>query len=214
MKRIAYFLLSLVLALSLTVPALALDGQVIYTQNSKKFIFLPGGKESPTDLFPEFKDVMPGDKLEQKILLKNDISNNCKVKVYMRALGAHPNSKEFLSQLQLTVHKGTDTELFKASADATAQLSDWVYLGTLYSGGQCELSAVLDVPVTLDNQFKQMIGFLDWEFAVEELPIEPTDPEPPKTGDETPVWLWLSLLAVSACAIIVLIAVRKKKEED
>ncbi|MBR4057105.1 MAG: LPXTG cell wall anchor domain-containing protein [Oscillospiraceae bacterium] len=185
-----------------------------YQKGAEKFIFLPGSEYSPTDLFPNFKDVMPGDSIQQKILVKNDAANNCKVKVYMRALGAHEDSAAFLSQLDLTVAKGTDTVMFDAPADQTAQLTDWVCLGTLYSGGECELIVTLDVPVTLDNRFMDLVGYLDWEFAVEELPVEPEDPRPPQTGDESQILLWAIVLAVSLTMIIVLLFSRKKKEKE
>ena len=202
------------LILSLTMSAAALDGQVVYAQGAEKFFFLPGTTYSPTDLFPNFKDVMPGDTIEQRILVKNDISNDCKVKVYMRALGAHEDSVEFLSQLKLTVTKETDTALFEAAADQTAQLTDWVYLGTLYSGGECELIATLEVPVTLDNQFKKLVGYLDWEFAVEELPVEPSDPKPPATGDNSRMLLWAGLLAGSVSALILVPVMARHKKTD
>ena len=104
----------------------------------------------------------------------------------------------------------TDTILFDAAAHETAQLTDWVYLGTLYSGGEVDLNVTLDVPVTLDNQFKDLVGYLDWEFAVEELPVEPSDPEPPKTGDDARLWLWIGMAAVSLLVLLLLILVRKK----
>lgn len=214
MKRFLTFCLTLLILFSCACPAAAQDGQVIYAEDAEKFFFLPGSNYSPTDLFPNFKDVMPGDTIEQRIVVKNDISNDCKVKVYMRALGAHADSVEFLSQLDLTVTKGTDTIMFDAPADQTAQLTDWVYLGTLYSGGECELIVTLDVPVTLDNRFKSLIGYLDWEFAVEELPVEPTDPRPPKTGDDSHIWLWAAVMAGSLVLLILLILIRRKKKEE
>ena len=131
----------------------------------------------------------------------------------MRALGAQADSTEFLSQLNLTVTKGTDTVMFDAPADQSAQLTDWVYLGTLYSGGECELIVTLDVPVTLDNQFKNTAGYFDWEFAVEELPVEPTDPEPPKTGDNSQILLWSLLMISSLFMLVILLFGRKKKEK-
>ena len=216
MKRFFAFCLTLALALSLALPAHAADGQVIYSQGDEQFFFEPGSDYSPSDLFPNFKDVMPGDSLEQRIVVKNDIKNNCKVKVYIRALGTHADSQPFLSQLHLSVEKADDTIMFDAPADQTAQLTDWVYLGTLYSGGECELIVTLDVPVTLDNQFKNLVGYLDWELAVEELPVEPTDPEPPKTGDSSHIWLWMAMAAVSMVAVIwlIFVPVKKKKEEN
>ena len=72
---------------------------------------------------------------------------------------------------------------------------------------------MLDVPVTLDNQFKNQIGYLDWEFMIEEYPIEPSDPVAP-TGDNTPVYLYAAAAAVSALAIVCLLLMLRKKEEN
>lgn len=215
MKRVLSCALVLALLMSIAMTASAADGNVIYSGDSGKFIFQPGSEYSPTDLFPNFKDVMPGDTLSQPITVKNDASNKVKIKVYMRSLGAHEDSVEFLSQLQLRVEQVSDTILFEAPADQTAQLADWVCLGTLYSGGQVDLNVLLDVPVTLDNDFKKLVGYLDWEFMIEEYPIEDTDPIVP-TGDETPVGLYIGVLAGSAAiiAILIVLLTKKKKKED
>lgn len=214
MRKCFAIFLACILLLSCALPAAAADGNVTYKQGAKKFIFQPGTEYSLTDLFPNFKDVMPGDTLRQEILVKNDRANNCKIKIYMRALGAHENSEDFLSQLELTVTKGTDTVLFDAPADQSAQLANWVYLGTLYSGGACELIVSLDVPVSLDNRFKNAVGYLDWEFAVEELPVESTDPKPPQTGDDSRIQLWTGMLVGSLGLAMILLLGRKKKKND
>ena len=218
MKKILTILWVCVLLLS-SMPVAAAEGNVTYAGKSKDFIFAPGSDYSPTDLFPNFKDVMPGDSLTQPITVKNDASNKVKVKIYMRSLGAHEDSQEFLSQLHLRVEKSennTMAYMFDAAASETAQLTDWVLLGTLYSGGEVNLNVILDVPVELDNMFQQKIGYLDWEFMIEEYPIEPTDPQPPYTGDDFQIWIWVGLMAVSLTAIVILILLgkRRKKEED
>jgi LPXTG-motif cell wall-anchored protein len=159
---------------------------------------------------------MPGDTLTQKITVKNDASNKVKVKIYMRSLGAHEDSVEFLSQLGLKVQKSSENEMaymFDAAADETAQLTDWVCLGTLYSGGEVNLDVTLSVPVELDNMFQNLIGYLDWEFMIEEFPIEPDDPQPPKTGDETNVGVWLAVMIGSGAMLIILLLRRKKEQE-
>lgn len=214
MKKLILFVLAAVLLLG-SMTVYAADGTVTYSGDAGKFIFAPGSDYSPTDLFPEFKDVMPGDTLTQKITVKNDASNKVKVKIYMRALGAHENSQEFLSQLGLLVQKSGDSPLdylFAAASSETAQLTDWVCLGTLYSGGEIDLNVTLAVPVELDNAYSSQIGYLDWEFKVEEFPIEDTDPEPPKTGDEFKPLLWGGVMAVSAIAILLLVFRRKEKQ--
>ena len=216
MKKSIVFLCISALLLSCVMPVFAADGNVTYSGDAGKFIFAPGSEYSPTDLFPNFKDVMPGDSITQPITVKNDASNKVKVKIYMRSLGARGDSAEFLSQLRIRVEKSDNNimaYMFDAAANETAQLTDWVCLGTLYSGGEVDLNVILDVPVELDNAYQQQIGYLDWEFMIEEYEIEPTDPEPPKTGDDFQIWIWLGLMLMSLLALVILILAWKQGDK-
>ena len=159
---------------------------------------------------------MPGDSIAQFITVKNDASNHVKIKIYMRSLGAHEGSEAFLSQLRLRVEKSEENTMaymFDAAAHETAQLTDWVCLVTLYSGGEVNLKLILDVPVTLDNHYQKQIGYLDWEFMIEEYEVEPGDPKPPKTGDDFHTGVWMGLF-VSLAAILLLVIVRKRREKE
>ena len=213
-------LIKLMICLSLIVMTTALtanrisaeDGNVTYDGNAKDFIFAPGSEYSPTDLFADFKDLMPGDSVSQKITIDNDISKEVKIKIYMKSLGADQQSQEFLSQLSLTVVQDGKTNLFDAPASETAQLTDWVYLGTLYSGGKIDLDVTVSVPITLGNDFQDAVGKLTWEFMVEELPVETTDPRP--TGDNRNIYVAMTVMSVSAAALTVVLALKKKKEQE
>ena len=207
MKKFAALLLIVFLTASGAVRTAAEDGNVTYSGNSGKFIFAPGSSHSPTDLFPNFKDVMPGDSVRQRIVVRNNADHKVKVKIYMRSLGAHKDSEAFLSQLKLRVTKVTDTIMFDATADETAQLTDWVLLGTLYSGGEAELDVVLEVPVTLDNTYQRQIGYLRWQFMIEELPIDPDDPQPP-TGDTSNLSLYVKLMIGSGVLLMSFLLIR------
>lgn len=217
MKKVFALLSALTLVMACVLPAYAADGTVTYSGNAGQFIFQPGSDKSLTDLFPNFKGVMPGDTLTQRITVKNNADNKVKVKIYIRSLGAQEDSKEFLSQLHLTVEKSADNEMaymFDAAADQRGELFEWVCLGTLYSGGEVNLDVTLTVPVELDNKFQNRTGNLDWQFMIEEFPVDPEDPNPP-TGDSFNMPLYLGVLGVSGLTVLILLIFWfKKKDKD
>lgn len=205
-KFLYAFLCAIAVCILSVLPAAAQGGQVTYNGDAGQFVFAPGSGYSLTDLFTDFKEVMPGDSISQNITIKNEASEKVDVKVFMRSLGAQPGYEDFLSQLKLTVETQDGTVLFDAPADETAGLTDWVYLGCVYSGGTAELKVTLEVPVTLDNSYKNMLGYLDWEFKVEEYPVEmPTaTPGIPDTGDQAnlAVWTWVCIAAVVMLSVM------------
>ncbi len=217
MRRLISLFAALSLLLCLAIGVSAENANVTYSGNAGEFVFSPGSDHSLTDLFLNFKGVMPGDSLQQRITVRNDASHNVKVKIYLRSLGADEFSEDFLSQLHLHVTKSAENDMaymFDAAADETAQLTDWVCLGTLYSGGTVNLDVTLDVPVALGNEFQNQSGTIDWMFRVEEFPIEATDPKPAPTGDDTALLPAVIVMTVSAAALILLIIFNKRKQRS
>lgn len=210
--KLCTLLLVITLVASLGVTAYA-SGTVTYNPKANTFIFDPGSRHSPTDLFTDFKNVMPGDTITDQIQIRNGISNRVKVKVYLRSLGAQENTEDFLSQLKLTVEQKGDSILFAAPADETAQLTDWVYLGTVYSGGKITLDLKLEVPITMGNEYQNDIGIIDWQFKIEEFPIEPTDPRLPQTGDASNIIVYSGVMVISLGALILLLIAKRKKDK-
>ena len=210
MKKFLTVCLILTLVLSISVTAFAAEGNVMYDGDAAKFLFAPGSKHSPSDLFADFKDVMPGDTISQKILIKNKASNKVQAKIYLRALGAHDGSADFLSQLQLDVEVVGKQEHYASAADQAGELAQWKCLGTFDSGDEAELNVTLTVPTSLESQYMDQIGMLDWEFIVEEIPV---DPSVPQTGDAARPVLYLCLFAGGLIGLLlILLAMRRKKK--
>ena len=91
MKRRAFRLICsavLLAALALNGLTAGAAGSVTYDGSAQSFIFAPGSAYSPTDLFSDFKGVMPGDSLMQQIIIDNDVEKDVKIKLYIRSDGA------------------------------------------------------------------------------------------------------------------------------
>ena len=183
-KKAGIILAGFLIATVMTCTSVFAKGEVTYDGDAKEFIFEPGSNYSPTDLFENYKGVMPGDSLTDTIIVTNKNITDKKVKIYIRSLGAQLDTDDFLSKLTLTVKQNGDTVLFEASPTEKAQLTDWVLLGTLSPGGSTELLITLNVPIDLDSKYMDTYGYLDWEFMVEEMPDE--TPSPTKTPSVTP----------------------------
>lgn len=209
--KICTFLLVLCVVFSMASVAYA-DSTLQYVGGTKEFVYAPDGTDAPDNLFDTFQEVMPGDVLTDTIRIRNDASKAVKIKLYLRSLGAQNDTEAFLSQLKLTVEQKDGGVLFSGPADETGQLTDWVYLGTLYSGGEVTLDLNLEVPITLDNAFQDKDGQIDWELRADEFPVEDSDPKAPQTGDRSNPLLYVILLAVSAL-VLILVAVMSKRRK-
>ncbi len=204
-------LLAAVLLFSLMTVSVS-AGTVTYDGTAQEFVFAPGSEQSPTDLFENFKNVMPGDTLEQEIVVKNTASDKVQVQIYLRSLGADAKTTDLLSKMHMTVTAvDGDKKLYDAPADQTAQLTEWTSLGKFDTGAAMKLKVTLQVPIELDNSYQEVSDSITWEFKADEIPVEvPSDP----TGDATNVWLWIVVLAVSAVAVLLLILFGRKKKND
>ena len=160
-KLISAFLI-VALLLGICPTAFAADSSITYVNGAEKFVFVPDD-----DLFDNFKNVMPGDTIEQKITVKN--GSNKMVKIFLRAV-ANENTvmQGFLQQLSMTVKQG-DKTLFDASPAELDGLKENVLLGQFAPNTGIDLVVNLKVPITLGNEYARLTGGVDWVFTVEEV---------------------------------------------
>lgn len=195
-KQIFSFPLVALLIMGLSVTTLAAESSVTFEEN-KVIVFEPGSTYTDTDLFDNFKAVMPGDTLYENITIENQNSDYNYLEVYMRAIlhdedgnpisdkvlaeltadgrrGATPELAymlDFLSKLSIKVWKGTDlipsNLIYEGSPNQLDGLAANVYLGMLGQNESLELTVELTVPLELDNEYANRIGEVDWVFYVE-----------------------------------------------
>ena len=203
-KLIAILLLALLLCGS------ALASSATYVDQDELFVFKPGSEYEVTDMFENFKGVLPGDVLEEVITVEN--SSDAQVRIWLKCkYDAYVTTaaKDFLNQLKLTVVSG-DTEIFEAAADEKGQLTESKLLGTFKKGGKVDLTVTLEVPTDLGSEYMGQVGVVPWTFIVEEIPEEET----PETGDWFRSGMWFAAAAVLAMAIIVLIIAQRRRRTE
>jgi len=231
MKKVFSLLLALMLVMSLAVPAAAAEtgGILTFFREGKNNTFsCKPGVQTATDLFDDgFKNVMPGDKITGYVYIKGNFKtfNEDSLKVWMRAMthSATDNKpvhtgitdvdhmNDFLSLLTLRVYNESKdgVKIFEGKANELDGLRENVYLGSFRKNGAILLRVELDVPITMGNEFKNDIGEVDWVFTVEAY----DDPsyDNPKTGDY--IMMAVAVMSVSAAALIVILAVKRKKKK-
>ncbi len=205
-KKLSAFLWALGMLLSLSVTVFAADSKVVF-DNSSLITYEPGSVYTSTDLFDNFKGVMPGDVLKEEIRVENECNSYDYIKVYMQAVPhdetGNPISPEVLKELQADNRKGARSDLeymydflkqlsmkvtqegsviYQESPDAPDGLASNVYLGELRWGQKVNLEVELTVPIELGNEYMDRIGEVDWVFTVEGY----HDPEPEPTPTPLP----------------------------
>ena len=196
-KKSISFILMLLLVMSFATTAFAADSSITFTGFSSGFEFQPGSEYTETDLFGNFKNVMPGDTVTETITFTNSAADCDFVNLYMRA-EAHDETDNPLTysetfentdgkdqanipgQRDETVATMTEflsklsmkvwngTELiYDASPDQLGGLKSNKFLGTFRTGETATLKVELSVPIELDNKYANRVGEVDWIFHVE-----------------------------------------------
>lgn len=201
-NKLASLLLALVMVLSLSVTAFAADSTITFNGAQEGFDFQPGSEYTATDLFDNFKNVMPGDKLTETIQVKNEASDCDYIKLYMRAVvhdengnpltyseafenaegkdqaGVEDRRDETVVAMQDFLSQLTmriyngDQLIYDASPDEAGALVNNVLLGSLSKGESLNLRVELDVPIELGNEYANRVGEVDWVFLAECIEYE------------------------------------------
>ena len=211
-KLLSSLTLCCILMFSTTLTALAADSAVTFNGESAGFSFKPGSEYTQTDLFDNFKNVMPGDTLSETIAVTNNATDCDYIKLYLRAVAHDEEGNPLTYSESFEAADGKDQagidgqrdETVVTMADFLAQLSMKVYngeeliyeaspdeldglaanvpLGTFRKGEATALTVELTVPIELGNEYASRVGEVDWIFTVEAL----FDPEPTPTPTPTP----------------------------
>lgn len=175
-KRCSSLTLALLILLALCATAFA--ASVTYGGLEAGFAFAPGSAYTASDLFENFKGVVPGDVLTGSVTFTNAATDCDFVRLYFRAeshdaqenppiaegTGSVEEMNDFLSKLMLKVYHGEEL-IFNGPANEASEEN--VFLGVFRTDESATLTVELSVPVELDNTYAARVGEVDWVFLVE-----------------------------------------------
>lgn len=232
MKKLYRAIFSLVLMLlvvtSLTVTAFAQSTQsgadIVYKGKNKLIISPKSGHHTSSDLFGNFKAVMPGDAKTETVTFRNEstTARTNYVKLYIVAVPHGETNipvdehitdvdemNDFLSNFTMTVAQG-GKEIFKGKPNEVGTFGGTgCLLGTFRKGEGTTLTVTLTMDIEADNTAANQEGEVDWKFITEEY----TSSKDPliQTGQlNQPIWV----LGVAGLVLVALgiVLVAKKKE--
>ena len=181
-KAITSLALMLLIPVSLASTAFAASPAITFRGFSGGFEFRPGSEYTETDLFDNFKNVMPGDTVTETVTFTNAAADSDYVNLYIRAEThdetANPLSgkvaetetaasmADFLSRLSMKVWNGAEL-IYAASPNELDGLKTDRFLGAFSAGETAVLTVELSVPADLGNEYANRVGEVDWVFHVE-----------------------------------------------
>lgn len=184
-KRVLSIVIALALVFSMSIVALA--DNIVSSIEPKVTLTAEGvfTFSDKNDLFASFKDMMPGDNLEQNIKVLSQRTGKVKIYLYARDCtlfneivetlpGETPaenihleekdtNTTELLDYVK--VKKGADILDLKAAGAGTAG----VYLGTFTKDMEITLNVAVNLPIELGNEYQDAEAYVDWIFYAEEV---------------------------------------------
>lgn len=189
-------------------PSIAYDG------NARQLTV--SGVEAPSggvDLFPAFKDLMPGDTREQPIKIEAKGVQG-RVSIFVRAV-VDEDAARALEPISLTatVSAGPSSGVLETGTP-TSVFAETAKVATFAADGNATLDLRLSVPTSVGNELADVSKTVRWEITAEDdsgkLDAIPARPEPAyktifsqltQTGDSIALGALIAVLVVAAIGI-------------
>lgn len=214
----AAFLLAPTSAYAADTPSIAYNG------NTRQLTV--SGTEASSggvDLFPAFKDLMPGDTREQLIKIEAKGVQG-QVSIFVRAV-VDEDTARALEPISLTaaVSTGPSSGLLETGTPASV-FAQTAKVATFASDGNATLDLRLSVPTSVSNELADASKTVRWEIIAEDdsgkLDAIPASPEPARksifsqltqTGDSIALGALVAVLIIAAIGIALAVWRRNKR---
>lgn len=195
------------------------DTEVIFQGEKKGFSF----STAESDLFANFKNLVPGCSRTQNIQIKNQSEKSVEISLYAEVTEQDKISQEeqelldkiLNKEAQIVVRNGKEI-LYKGPVSGNPSRKknsmgerNKISLGKFSAGSEKNLIVELSLSPMLEHSNEKLTGRIDWIFCAEgeETSIVSSVP---KTGDNTKIMMYICI-GIAAFLIFCLLVVRRNK---
>lgn len=197
-------------ALAAPVNAFADTPAIAYDGNARQLTVSGAtGTSGEPDLFPAFKDLMPGDVREQQIEIRAT-GVKSQVRVFVHAV-VDQETASLLSPITLTATVGDASTGWLQTETPGSVFARPTQIATFTGDGSTVLNLQLSVPTSVGNELADASKTIRWEITAEDdgetIPAQPAGSKKPSlfglaaTGDST-LTLLLVLLTIAIIAFM------------
>ena len=209
-----------VVALAVPARAFADSPAIAYDGNARQLTVTGAtGSSGEPDLFPAFKDLMPGDAREQQIEVRAT-GVKSQVRVFVRAVVDHETAY-MLSPITLTATVGDASAGWLQTGTPGSVFAYPTQIAAFTSDGSTVLNLQLSVPTSVGNELADANKAIRWEITAEDdgekILARPAGSKKPgllglaATGDNT-LALLLVLLALAIIAFIAALLLSRRNK--
>lgn len=207
---------------ALAVPAHAFaDTPAIFYDGNARQLTVSGATASSgeTDLFPAFKELMPGDEREQQIEIRAT-GVKSQVRVFVRAV-VDQETASLLSPIALTATVGDASADWLQTGTPGSVFAHPTQVATFTGDGSTVLNLQLSVPTSVGNELADASKTIRWEITAEDdgetIPAQPAGSKKPSlfglaaTGDSS-LALLLTLLTLAIIAFMAALILSRRNK--
>lgn len=220
-KNVRMFVLALCLLTAYVLPVYAKETKKLYFEQQNGKMVWNNVRGDDGNWFMSFTNMLPGGQYHDQLSIENGSQKT--YALYMQVLPIQQDEKkdELLELISMKVTLSSKT-LYEGTVSGKSynngNLQNVIYLGTYKPGEKDQINVEMELDKNVGLEYCDLLTKNDWKFMVTEItnPEKPNDhpgaPQtvyPPKTGDMTNSGMYIVILA---CAVALIIAIRKNKK--
>ena len=209
-----------IVTLAAPVRAFADTPTIAYDGNARQLtVSGASGSSGEPDLFPAFKDLMPGDVREQQIEIRAT-GVKSQVRVFVRAV-VDQETADMLSPITLTATVGDASASWLQTGTPGSVFAQPTQVATFTSDGSTVLNLRLSVPTSVGNELADASKTIRWEITAEDdgetIPAQPAGSKKPSLfglaamGDNS-LALLLTLLTLAIIAFMAALILSRRNK--